>query len=315
MTSAREAVKNKNITIIDVWRHNLIEEGAKICRIIKDYNYVGMDTEFPGVVATPVGPFRKKEDFNYQQVSCNVNMLKLIQVGLTFMNFKGELPPGNPVFQFNFVFDLQDDMYSTESIDLLNNCGINFSKHKVNGISMHEFGELLTTCGLLTDRNINWLTFSSGYDFGYLIRAVLTRQLPSDEKEFFKLLRRLFPTIIDIKCLLMQPGPTSVNLRGGLQEVAAMLHIERYGAQHQAGSDSLLTGNAYFALREKFFSDNWEEIFEAINGELYGLGNTLSNENSSTGPYRPTPENGKRNGEVYFNSPFHSNKRDSPAFY
>lgn len=39
-----------------------------------------MDTEFPGVVATPLGTFKSKEDFNYQQVSCNVNMLKLIQV-------------------------------------------------------------------------------------------------------------------------------------------------------------------------------------------------------------------------------------------
>lgn len=47
---------------------------------LQDYPFVAMDTEFPGVVATPLGTFKSKEDFNYQQVSCNVNMLKLIQV-------------------------------------------------------------------------------------------------------------------------------------------------------------------------------------------------------------------------------------------
>lgn len=52
---------------------------------MKAYPYIAMDTEFPGVVATPMGQFRSKEDFNYQQVSCNVNMLKLIQVSLKFL--------------------------------------------------------------------------------------------------------------------------------------------------------------------------------------------------------------------------------------
>ncbi len=64
------------------------------------------DTEFPGIVAKPIGEFRSPAEYQYQLLKCNVNLLKLIQLGLTFYNNKGERPPGMCTFQFNFKFSL-----------------------------------------------------------------------------------------------------------------------------------------------------------------------------------------------------------------
>ena len=97
-----------------------------------------MDTEFPGVVARPIGEFKSTSDYQYQLLRstfilttsifttfssfspppvtsifatslhhvlllrCNVDLLKIIQLGLTFFNAEGEMPEGVCTWQFNF---------------------------------------------------------------------------------------------------------------------------------------------------------------------------------------------------------------------
>lgn len=78
--------------IREVWSHNLEEEFKQICLIVNDYPYVAMDTEFPGVVARPIGDFKSSSDYQYQLLRCNVDLLKIIQLGLTFFNKEGEMP-------------------------------------------------------------------------------------------------------------------------------------------------------------------------------------------------------------------------------
>ncbi|VDK78523.1 unnamed protein product [Litomosoides sigmodontis] len=269
-------MNDPEVKIHDVWANNLEEEFKRIRDIVKNYPFVAMDTEFPGVVATPLGQFKSKEDFNYQQVSCNVNMLKLIQVGFALLDKDGNVPPTGDVWQFNFQFSLNDDMYSQDSVDLLRNAGIDFGRHQVEGIRMADFGELLTTSGLIVDEHITWLTFHSGYDFGYLMRSILLSELPKEESQFFQYHRKLFPCSYDLKMLLKHPGLVNAKLRGGLQELADQLKVIRKGQQHQAGSDSLLTAQTFFKIKERFFEDTWDQVAPTVEGHLYGLGNTLS---------------------------------------
>lgn len=145
---------------------------------------------------------------------------------------------------------LREDMYAQDSIDLLRNSGIQFNKHEEEGIDPLDFAELLMTSGIVLVDNIKWLSFHSGYDFGYLLKLLTDQNLPAEEGEFFELLRLYFPNIYDVKYLMK----SCKNLKGGLQEVADQLELRRVGPQHQAGSDSHLTGMAFFKMREVYDS-------------------------------------------------------------
>ena len=69
--------------------------------------------------------------------------------------------------------------------------------------------------------NVKWLSFHSGYDFGYLLSILTNINLPDGETEFFELLKIYFPNIYDVKYLMK----SCKNLKGGLQEVADMLEV------------------------------------------------------------------------------------------
>ncbi|BFF98040.1 CCR4-NOT transcription complex subunit 7 [Drosophila madeirensis] len=260
---------NEECGIRDVWKHNLEEEFRTIRKVVQKYHYVAMDTEFPGVVARPVGEFRSTADYHYQLLRCNVDLLRIIQLGLTFMDDDGKTPPGYSTWQFNFKFNLSEDMYAQDSIDLLQNSGIQFKKHEEDGIDPIDFAELLMSSGIVLVDNIKWLCFHSGYDFGYLLKLLTDQNLPCDESDFFELLHIYFPNIFDIKYLMK----SCKNLKGGLQEVADQLELRRVGPQHQAGSDALLTGMAFFKMREMFFEDNIDHA--KYSGHLYGLGTSF----------------------------------------
>lgn len=53
--------------------------------------------------------------------------------------------------------------------------------------------------GIVLMDNINWLSFHSGYDFGYLLKLLTDQNLPQEENDFFDSLRLYFPTVYDVK--------------------------------------------------------------------------------------------------------------------
>jgi len=200
-----------------------------------------------------------------------VDVLKLIQVGLTFMNEKGEVPTEYTTWQFNFKFNVAEDMFAQDSYDLLAKSGIQFRLMEEDGIKVADFAELLMSSGLVLNDNVTWLSFHSGYDFGYLIKILTSKKLSDEQADFFELLKLFFPRIYDIKTVLKHAIPPGLHFGGGLQEISDHLQVERIGPQHQAGSDSLLTGLTFFKIKEKFFDDSWQN-FSAFEGMLYGLG-------------------------------------------
>lgn len=252
--------------IRDVWAENLESEFAVIRDVIVNYPYVSMDTEFPGVVARPIGNFKSSSDFHYQSVRCNVDLLKIIQLGLTLCNEDGELAPNVCTYQFNFQFSLNDDIYAQDSIDLLTRSGIDFSRHEEGGIEPTHFAELLMCSGIVLCDEVRWITFHSGYDFAYVMKLLTCKPLPTEEEDFFAELLLFCPHIFDIKHMMR----SCENLKGGLTKLAEELEVERIGPEHQAGSDSLLTQATFFKMRSLFFENEIDD--NKYDNVLYGFG-------------------------------------------
>ncbi|KAF7455769.1 putative CCR4-associated factor 1, partial [Cryptosporidium felis] len=134
------AVTQKGV-IYEVWQSNIQEAFQMISDIIDDFPYVAVDTEFPGVVVRPTNNYY---EYYYQTVRFNVDLLKVIQIGLSFRNKYGQTPTRVcSTFQFNFKFDMESDIYSQESIQFLRHSGIEFDKHLNNGIDFLCFGEYM----------------------------------------------------------------------------------------------------------------------------------------------------------------------------
>jgi CCR4-NOT transcription complex subunit 7/8 len=236
--------------IREVWGHNLEQEMANIAELLDDYPYVAMDTEFPGIIAHPTGSFASQDSYRYHLMRCNVDFLKIIQIGITLGNGQGKFPTPCCTWQFNFKFNIDEDMQTTSSIDLLVQSGIDFARFLSDGISIFDFSQLLYTSGLIMNSDVYYVTYHSGYDFGYLIKMLTCKPLPADEREFFKLLDVMFPHFYDLKMMADRLGDVRDQ---GLQALANQLGVLRVGPQHQAGSDSLVTLKTFTALIDKAF--------------------------------------------------------------
>ncbi|EIJ89080.1 CCR4-NOT transcription complex subunit 7/8 [Nematocida parisii] len=235
--------------IRNVWKHNLEEEIELLSQKIKEYPYIAMDTEFPGVIAKPIGTFTAQTTYTYNQLRCNVSILSLIQLGISLSNEKGEKPIPS-TWQFNFHFDKKGSMSARESMYVLEQAGIDFDRLYKDGINIEVFAELITVSGILMNKSLKWISFHSSYDFGYFIKAVMGQDLPPSIEEFSYVLSKVFPYFYDIKYLI-----NTLGMKGGLQDLADHLSVCREGTQHQAGSDALLTLKVFHMLKTEIIPD------------------------------------------------------------
>ncbi|MBA0682884.1 hypothetical protein Goari_024572, partial [Gossypium aridum] len=91
---------------------------------------------------------------NYQYMKLNVDMLQIIQLGLSIFDAWGNLPdfysPFSYVWKFNLRdFDINRDRYASDLIELLKRQGINFEKNKEKGIGSKNFAKKFWDYGLV----------------------------------------------------------------------------------------------------------------------------------------------------------------------
>ncbi|KAK4254125.1 hypothetical protein QN277_009550 [Acacia crassicarpa] len=262
------------IRIREVWASNLNKELALIQAAVPDCSFVSFDTEFPGTLFNPnMGHPRKlPPSTNYQFMKTNVDVLNIIQLGLTLTDSNGNLPhfgtPNGYIWQFNFSdFDIEQNPHNVESIRLLEKQGIDFMKNKKEGVPSWVFRIFILKSGLLFNPHLTWVTFHSCYDFGFMIKLLIEGQLPSNLHLFKYLVAQFFgPKIYDMKHIMKFCN----GLYGGLEKVAEALNVVRVaGKNHQAGSDSLLTLQTFMKLKEVYFIGNFG--LEKFQGILYGV--------------------------------------------
>jgi CCR4-NOT transcription complex subunit 7/8 len=251
-----------------------------------------------------MGNFTDKSLYHYQTLRCNVDFLKVIQLGITLFNADGEIPPPHPLdtpslnaatypnsltpypctWQFNFQFSLNDDMFAHDSIEVLQKAGVDFDLLEKNGIDPLEFGAALIPSGLVLSDDVRWISYHSGYDFGYLLKIMLCKPLPSDETSYSLLINKFFPNLHDIKYIMKQfarnpnmigSPPSNAGLsavqassRSGVDELANSFGIKRIGPSNQAGPDSLITGKTFFEMRRIVFQGS---IDERLLGQVWGI--------------------------------------------
>ena len=282
--------------IKEVYDYNLLEELRIISELLEDYNYIGMDTEFPGTVYNVQNI---DEDFYYKTLKINVDSLKIIQLGITITNENGEYPKNLPyhTWQFNFDFDIKKDEYNEQSIKLLKKSGIDFTKLKKYGIKKNIFAENLMTSGLVLNPDIHWISYHGSYDFGYLLSLLLNEKLPKSEEDYISTLGVYFPNYYDVKMLVKD----LYYLDGGLNKLINKLGVIRKGIMHQAGSDSIATIETFLALiNSNIINDAKIKKFKNV---LYGIG--IGRDNVNTINY--THPNNNNNSNINTNNNIKNN--------
>ncbi|TYH20288.1 hypothetical protein ES288_A05G419200v1 [Gossypium darwinii] len=218
---------------------NLGEEFALIRDIVDTYNYVAMDIEFSGVVLRPVGTFKNINDCNYQTLKDNNGNLPTCGID-SFC-----------IWQFNFrEFNLSEDIFASDSIVLLCQCGIDFKKNNEKCIDVKRFSGILMSSGVVLNDDVHWL--------------LTCWSLLDSQARFFDLIKIYFLMVYVIQHMMKFCN----SLHGGLNKLTELLEVERVGVCYQASSDSLLTSCTFRKLRDNFFNGSIEK-YACV---LYGLG-------------------------------------------
>ncbi|TYI94818.1 hypothetical protein E1A91_D02G231700v1 [Gossypium mustelinum] len=173
----------------------------------------------------------------------NVDALQIIQLSLSLSDAQGNLldfdSPFSYIWEFNFRdFDINQDYYASDTVELLKRQVIDFEKNKEKGIDSKDFAKKLWDYGLVFNcydlKSITWITFHQIY----------AKDSYSNYNIFS--LKRTFKFL---------------GLLGGLDKIAQTLNVAHItGSSYQAGLNSLLTLQYFMKLKsENIFESKWNK--------------------------------------------------------
>lgn len=236
-----------HLFVREVWKSNLHSEFVAIRRLATQYNHVSVSTEFIGTLARPIGNFSSKEDYHYQTMRSNVDILNPVQLGISLSDANGNKPDNEPsTWQFNFEFDTNKEMISAESLELLRNSGINFENHRTLGIDKFEFAQLMTDSGLIMDSNTTWITFHAAYDLGFLVHILMNDMMPSTRDDFEWWVHKFMPNLFDLNLIykmirdFKNPQQAQAPPKYSLTTVGDEIGIPRFPIFTTTGGQALL---------------------------------------------------------------------------
>jgi len=214
----------------EVWESNFEEEIANCLAALADAG--------EGCIAFDVGlPCRMRDErpcptnsSNYRAVRDAVNILHVIQFGLAVASATG-MPLG--AWNFNMRFDLDKDLHTAESTDVLAAAGVDFPRHAREGIRSSSFGQQLAqshACG--PQSSMKWVTFSGSHKWACLLKMVSSENLPDDGGSYLLALEQMCPHRRELQDWL----PDSCRHKFVNQE-----GIIRCGEARTAASDALAT--------------------------------------------------------------------------
>ena len=214
-----------------MYRQNMLRAFKSIQENIKQYPYIGIDTEFPGYfqeiqeLQLAIGKSNLECKNKYDLFRHNIDNLKLIQFGIALCNEKGETP-SPAAYQFNFKFDIDADQCSMQSRSFLRESfkSEDLDRFKYEGISKIDFSAQLLQSGLICNPDVHWFCFHGNQDFGYLVKQCCFDPLPAELQDFRNLLNTLFPNLTDLK--------TSLKWEFGLSTLAQYYNVNREGTEH-----------------------------------------------------------------------------------
>jgi len=225
------------LQVREVWAGSFDREFAAFALALEPRGSVlALDTEFPGFLReTPW--WTRAPGPAYEALRENVDLLWPIQVGIAVASSDGAI---RGVWSFNLRFDAETDPHSQTSLAFLRGAGIDFERHRAEGIPGAELGRRLANSSLVGPYAPCWLAFSGLYDWGYLLKLLTAgRALPADLSAFHRVLATYLPRRIDLRDFLPS---------GSLEALGQAFGIRRHGQAHTAGSDALLTLQLYIHL-------------------------------------------------------------------